>query len=127
MYVVRLFPPTVSRVTDSHTRLGFVCVFLMKTMGPSPALGQLRTQVSCCHQRGWVRGFPASTPCTAVTSQLQPSGPEEPTRLDAFQRSVSAEWKCSHQDETPDDVLGWRWFPRKNLVIKVSVSTGEQG
>lgn len=30
-----------SRVTDGHVRLGFVCVFLMKTVGPSPALGRL--------------------------------------------------------------------------------------
>lgn len=30
-----------SWVTDRHARLGFVCVFPMKTMGPSPALGQL--------------------------------------------------------------------------------------
>lgn len=73
--------------------------------GPIPSLGAALEPGPPAAIRGG--GSAGSLPALPAQlslhpSQLQPSGPEEPTRLGAFQRSVSAEWKSSHQDEAPD-------------------------
>lgn len=109
MYVARLFPPNVSRATGGWAaflghwwpRQAGVCVCVSdEDSGPIPSLGAaLEPGPPAAIREG---GSDSLHSCHFILHNYSPRGLEEPTRVGAFQHSVSAECMSSHQDEAPD-------------------------